>query len=289
MDIPAQLAQMPQYTRMTAYERALACCQLLQQQGLAIPGWMQIRQWIGKGSANDIHRAKQEFLQRQAVHSGTGSGDDQGQMPPTLSGTLQDWWQQVQQAARQQLEQAQADWDSRQQALQDQLQQVSAALQQIQGEREQLQQALQAAEQAGQHWRAQALQAESALEAVAQRVQSWQQQQAGQQQQWQQDQAQLQQQRLEAMRMAVEGAQAFALQQIEVSRQEARHWQDQFLGLQPLLQQSQHSLQTILEQQRSQQAVLAQHTHTLQQWLQHTERTDRPRSPRPRRARQRVR
>ena len=43
MDIPAQLAQMPQYARMTAYERALACCQLLQQQGLAIPGWMQIR------------------------------------------------------------------------------------------------------------------------------------------------------------------------------------------------------------------------------------------------------
>ena len=119
MDISQQLQQTPNWSTLNAYERAKLCCQLLNTLGLPIPSWMQIRQWIGKGSANDIHRAKQDFLlDRQTVKSVLVQQDE---MPTALSGSLQDWWLQLKQAAEQDYWSEKQQWQQQHTELQAEL------------------------------------------------------------------------------------------------------------------------------------------------------------------------
>lgn len=266
--IQQKLQQHPLYEQMTAYERALLCCQILGQEGLAIPGWMQIRQWIGKGSANDIHRAKQEYLQRQG-NAGSLGHEPRGMLPTALSGPLNDWWQQLQHEAQQQLLQAREQWQAEQAQWQLQATEHAAAQARWLSERQHMQHTIEILSQQVQALEQQTAASKAALEEVDQRQQRWteeatQQREAMLEQQqhvlsaattqWQQQQ--------QALWQALEGAQQFALQQIEHSRQDARHWQYQFLGLQPVLQQLQ---QTLNKQEQRHEALQDQ----LQQQLQH--------------------
>lgn len=133
MDIGLQLQQTPNWSSLNAYERAKLCCQLLNTLGQPIPSWMQIRQWIGKGSANDIHRAKQDFLlDRQTIKAELMQQHD---LPTALSGSLQDWWQQLKQAAEQEYSAEKQHW---QKEKKEQNAQLAAAMQEIEQQQQNL-------------------------------------------------------------------------------------------------------------------------------------------------------
>lgn len=263
-NIQQQLEQQPHWALMNAYDRAQACCRLLKHSGQPIPGWMQIRQWIGKGSANDIHRAKQDFLAQNSRDdfNSTAAQPDGAALPAALSGTLDAWWQQLRQTAAAEFEQQQAEllaqikqlmqerdaWQQRYQATDEKL----VLLQQ------QFEQELQQEKIAHRHSQDAALQAQTEL-AAAQQYQQHQQQHQQQLAQHlaehvaqQQQQAFAQQQQLERSITALDGLQQFAQQQIEQTRQQA------------VQQQAQLSAQ--LNAQLS--AQLAKHAALEAQWLQ---------------------
>ena len=145
LDISQQLQQTPDWISLNAYQRAKICCHLLTTLGLPIPSWMQLRQWVGKGSANDIHRAKQDFLSdRQSVKS---EWIQQDKMPTQLSGSLQEWWQQLKQAAEQDHLALQQRWQHEKTELQTQCGEAQTQLDQQQQMIEQLQQQLETAQQ----------------------------------------------------------------------------------------------------------------------------------------------
>ena len=145
LDISQQLQQTPDWISLNAYQRAKICCHLLTTLGLPIPSWMQLRQWVGKGSANDIHRAKQDFLSdRQSVKS---EWIQQDKMPTQLSGSLQEWWQQLKQAAEQDHLALQQRWQHEKTELQTQWSEAQAQLGQQQQVIEQLQRQLETAQQ----------------------------------------------------------------------------------------------------------------------------------------------
>ena len=145
LDISQQLQQTPDWISLNAYQRAKICCHLLTTLGLPIPSWMQLRQWVGKGSANDIHRAKQDFLSdRQSVKS---EWIQQDEMPTQLSGSLQEWWQQLKQAAEQDHLALQQRWQHEKTELQTQWSEAQAQLGQQQQVIEQLQRQLETAQQ----------------------------------------------------------------------------------------------------------------------------------------------
>jgi hypothetical protein len=124
-NISTELEALPHWPQLNAYERALACCQLLSGLGQPIPGWMQIRQWIGKGSANDIHRAKQDFLTtRQTALPAAFNTEG---LPPALSGSIHDWWQQLRLAAADEYQQHTIDWQARLDHAQQQVEQHQQA------------------------------------------------------------------------------------------------------------------------------------------------------------------
>ena len=133
MDIGLQLQQTPNWSALNAYERAKLCCQLLNTLGQPIPSWMQIRQWIGKGSANDIHRAKQDFLsERQTVKTDWMTQHD---LPTALSGSLQDWWQQLKHAAEQEYLAEKQQWQHEKTEYAEQL---AATMQEIEQQQQNL-------------------------------------------------------------------------------------------------------------------------------------------------------
>ncbi len=233
MDIRLALEQVPNYARMTAYERALLCCRLLAQAGQEIPGWMQIRQWIGKGSANDIHRARRDFLQRKNLQAENGDANDAANgpamgegLPQALSGTIQDWWQQLQQEAQQQLRQARQTWqderDAMLQQLTDQQAQVQAHAQAVDAANTQIQACTLAMHEARE---AQAG-AEAALQAVDARHQAMQKQFFERFETQARQHAQAIEQHLSRAIDRLEGTQQFALHQLEVVRQDSRVWQE---------------------------------------------------------------
>lgn len=268
MDIGLQLQQTPNWSSLNAYERAKLCCQLLNTLGLPIPSWMQIRQWIGKGSANDIHRAKQDFLlDRQTVKTEWITQND---LPTALSGSLQDWWQQLKHAAEQEYLAEKQQW---QQAKIEQATQLAAATQQIEQTQQQLVQ-LQAKidEQntAYQHACEQLLikehvlttqqrQIEQLSELLTSQQQLYLAAQASQRTEQMENQQNLEErmtQRLDAQLSAVADFQVFAIQQIDQARQQITQLENQ----QQRRQQSEllDALQQITTQQTQQ-----------QNWLRH--------------------
>ncbi|CAG7857266.1 hypothetical protein MCAMS1_02033 [biofilm metagenome] len=53
----------PEWAKLNAYERTKRCCLELTKRGERIPSWIIIRNFIGKGSSNDINRGKRDFRQ----------------------------------------------------------------------------------------------------------------------------------------------------------------------------------------------------------------------------------
>jgi len=268
MDIGLQLQQTPNWSSLNAYERAKLCCQLLNTLGQPIPSWMQIRQWIGKGSANDIHRAKQDFLaERQTVKTDWMTQHD---LPTALSGSLQDWWQQLKHAAEQEYLAEKQQW---QQEKTEQNAQLTAAMQEIEQQQQNLiqlkikieqQQAeyQQVCEQLSVKEQALTMQQQQ-IEQLSELLTSQQQlylaAQASQRTEQMENQQNLEErmtQRLDAQLSAVADFQVFAIQQIDQARQQITQLENQ----QQRRQQSEllDALQQITTQQTQQ-----------QNWLRH--------------------
>lgn len=76
----------------TAYELAWRCCEDYQNQEKPLPSWTAIRSLIGKGSANDINRAKQDFVEAQLrIARKTRLGGED--LPERLKSLFQQFWQ----------------------------------------------------------------------------------------------------------------------------------------------------------------------------------------------------
>lgn len=63
--IAAVLTALPGWEQFTAYEMSKRCCEEYLKRESPLPSWTTIRTIIGKGSAQDINRAKNDFLQEQ--------------------------------------------------------------------------------------------------------------------------------------------------------------------------------------------------------------------------------
>lgn len=264
LDISQQLQQTPDWISLNAYQRAKICCHLLTTLGLPIPSWMQLRQWIGKGSANDIHRAKQDFLSdRQSVKS---EWIQQDEMPTQLSGSLQEWWQQLKQAAEQDHLALQQRWQHEKTELQTQCGEAQTQLDQQQQMIEQLQQQLETAQQRYQQVAQNLLLQEQVATQVAmqqacdyqQLLQSIHTQQTNyfteQQQQRAQQLADQQQHQvtLDTQLNLLADFHGFAAQQIDLARRQ--HDQQQTLTIELILE----LLQQVLSEQAKQQQIRQQ-------------------------------
>ncbi|MFZ3193300.1 MAG: DNA-binding protein [Moraxellaceae bacterium] len=235
MNISQQLQQTENWSGLTAYERAKICCQLLTTLGLPIPSWMQIRQWIGKGSANDIHRAKQDFLlDRQTVKTQLIQQDD---MPTALSGSLQDWWLQLKQAAEQDYFAEKQQWQQQHTELQEELAAAHLLIEQQQQQIVQLHAQRDAEHQQSQQRQQEIDLRDQALDVHTQHIQqlfgvidAQQAASLAEQKQHEQQQVELRQgdqQALAAQLNTLADFHAFAAQQIDFSRQQQQRQQAQ--------------------------------------------------------------
>jgi len=94
-ELSARLAEQPGWPTLNAYERAkLACAELLRA-GAPIPAWTALRELIGKGSANDINRAKKDFRLEHAESLRKLEGFAAEGVPDTLSPHIVGLWQEA--------------------------------------------------------------------------------------------------------------------------------------------------------------------------------------------------
>lgn len=90
-DLSACLEALPNWDHLTAYERAFRCCEELTQRGEDLPSWLGIRQVIGKGSGQDINRAKSDFRKQQVEAVRKMRGVVKG-VPEVLAPLLMTLW-----------------------------------------------------------------------------------------------------------------------------------------------------------------------------------------------------
>lgn len=90
-DLVKYLEALPGWETMTAYDRATRCCEELTRQGADLPSWLGIRQLIGKGSGQDINRAKADFRKHQVEAVRQLRGVVKG-VPETLAPLLMTLW-----------------------------------------------------------------------------------------------------------------------------------------------------------------------------------------------------
>jgi Plasmid replication region DNA-binding N-term len=90
-DLRSQCERDPAYLGGSAYDRTKVVCRLLTEAGQPIPGWMPIRDIIGKGSATDINRGIKAFREDHASLLRTMRGGDVA-MPEALARRFTDLW-----------------------------------------------------------------------------------------------------------------------------------------------------------------------------------------------------
>ena len=81
----------PDWQSLTAYEMTKRVCADMTRDGEKVPSWTAIRDIIGKGSANDINRAKDDFRKEHGEDLRKMSGFVEG-VPPELSPYIQGFW-----------------------------------------------------------------------------------------------------------------------------------------------------------------------------------------------------
>jgi len=92
-DLSALLATQPGWDAMNAYARTKLVCAELLRAGAPIPAWTTIRGLIGKGSANDINRAKKDFRLEHAQSLRKLEGFSAEGVPQTLTPHILGLWQ----------------------------------------------------------------------------------------------------------------------------------------------------------------------------------------------------
>lgn len=89
--LATMLAQDPEWSGLSAYERTKRCCATYMQAGERLPGWTTIREVIGKGSSGDINRGKTDALADQADQIRNFSGHVAG-LPAALAPHVRAFW-----------------------------------------------------------------------------------------------------------------------------------------------------------------------------------------------------
>lgn len=69
------------YGRKNALDLSQICCEMIAKQGLPLPGWQEIREIIGKGSATDVNKGKRLYQDQQGrllshLHEMPGVSED---------------------------------------------------------------------------------------------------------------------------------------------------------------------------------------------------------------------
>lgn len=92
----------PQWDSLNAYERTKVACAELTRKGLSVPGWPTLRDIIGKGSASDINRGKDDYRVEHGEYLSNMQGFEQG-FPAELTPFVTQLWEGAINAVRTQL------------------------------------------------------------------------------------------------------------------------------------------------------------------------------------------
>jgi DNA repair exonuclease SbcCD ATPase subunit len=120
--VRSRCAVNPNYEKGTAYDRTMICCEILLEDGQAIPSWMVIREIIGKGSAQDIRRGVQNFRREHGERLRKMQGVTPG-VPESLAPHVRGLWEAAVAAAR-------AEFDTNVQQWQQRIEQATIAAEQ---------------------------------------------------------------------------------------------------------------------------------------------------------------
>lgn len=111
--VQAALANFADFERGSAYDRTKLCCEVLTKMGLAIPSWMVIRDYIGKGSAGDISRGVKDYRAEHAKLLQRMDGLPEG-IPAGLGQPMQALWRAALDEATTVYEQERATFEAQQ-------------------------------------------------------------------------------------------------------------------------------------------------------------------------------
>ncbi len=93
VDVDSLRQKYPGWEKLNAYERTKIACKELTLDGAQIPGWIDMRELIGKGSAGDINRAKRDFRLEHAQELRALEDVAPAGVPTELSEHILAFWQ----------------------------------------------------------------------------------------------------------------------------------------------------------------------------------------------------
>lgn len=110
-DLRTKLESIPDWRSLNAYEMTKRCCAELTKCGQRIPSWTTIRDIIGKGSANDINRGKEDFRREHGDALRKMSGFVKG-VPEALAPHILGFWQAAISLVREEFNGQVAEWQA---------------------------------------------------------------------------------------------------------------------------------------------------------------------------------
>lgn len=128
-DLRTTLASSPDWDSLNAYEMTKRCCAELTKRGQRLPSWMNIRDIIGKGSANDINRGKEDFRREHGDALRKMSGFVKG-VPEALAPHILGFWTAAISLVREEFDGQVAEWQA-------QIERAEAAVAYAEDERDQ--------------------------------------------------------------------------------------------------------------------------------------------------------
>ena len=128
-ELRATLASTPDWDSLNAYEMTKRCCAELTKRGRRLPSWMNIRDIIGKGSANDINRGKEDFRREHGDALRKMSGFVKG-VPEALAPHILGFWTAAISLVREEFDGQVAEWQA-------QIERAEAAVAYAEDERDQ--------------------------------------------------------------------------------------------------------------------------------------------------------
>lgn len=127
----AALAAHPGWESLSAFEMTKICCFEMTKLGLDVPGWIEIREIIGKGSSTDINRGKKAFKEEHGHLLRKYAGGLKG-VPEVLAPHVLGLWQAAIEEVRKEFDLERSEWTRR-------IEQAEARAQHADDEREQAQ------------------------------------------------------------------------------------------------------------------------------------------------------
>jgi len=100
------------WEQLTAYERTLRYCEEMVRRGQLLPAWNVIRDTIGRGSSNDINRAKRDFRKNHAEVLRKLDGHVEG-LPDVLQPLISSFWAEAVAEAKKHYAEQVAAWEAK--------------------------------------------------------------------------------------------------------------------------------------------------------------------------------